>query len=246
MSTLPIPERNMIDIHMHLVPGVDDGAEDEQMALLMLLRAKDQGICTVFATPHSSAFDEDPVGTKEKFRQLCARAAQIFPEMRIYPGCEVYCEAGRMQSVLAGLESGKYPTMNGSRFVLMEFSQWVMPENTTHCVETLANAGYAPIIAHMERYQYLRDNMALVDGFRELGAKIQINAYSLFEEMDDSIRNWAQRLVLERKADFLGTDAHRTYHRPPCAQMGLQWLYENTNSEYADAISWENASKLLV
>lgn len=239
------PTREMIDIHMHLVPGVDDGAEDEQMALLMLLRAKDQGIRTVFATPHSSAFDEDPEGTKEKFRQLQARAAQIFPEMQLYPGCEVYCETGRMQSVLSGLESGKYPTMNGSRLVLMEFSQWVMPENTTPCVEALVNAGYAPIIAHMERYQYLRGNMVLVDGFRELEAKIQINAYSLFEEMEDSTRKWAQQLVLERKVDFLGTDAHRTYHRPPSAQMGLKWLYENTASEYANAISRGNAQRLL-
>ena len=239
------PTREMIDIHMHLVPGVDDGAEDEQMALLMLLRAKDQGISTVFATPHSSAFDEDPVGTKEKFRQLCARAAQIFPEMQLYPGCEIYCETGRMQTILSGLESGKYPTMNRSRFVLMEFSQWVMPENTTPCVETLVNAGYTPIIAHMERYKYLRDNMELVDGFRELGAKIQINAYSLFEEMEDSIKNWARRLVLERKADFLGTDAHRTYRRPPSAEMGLKWLYDNTDPEYADAISWGNAQRLL-
>lgn len=112
-----------------------------------------------------------------------------FSEMELYLGCEVYCETGRMRSVLAGLESGKYPTMNGTRFVLMEFSQWVMPENTTPCVEALVNAGYTPILAHMERYQYLRDNTALVDGFRELGANIQINAYSLFEEMDDSIKN---------------------------------------------------------
>lgn len=237
--------REMIDIHTHLIPGVDDGAEDEQMALLMLLRAKDQGIRAVFATPHSSAFDEDSEGTKEKFQQLSTRAAQIFPELELYPGCEVYCETGWMQSVLSGLESGKYPTMNGSRFVLMEFSQWVMPENTTPSVEALVNAGYTPIIAHMERYKYLRGDMALVDGFRELGAKIQINVYSLFEEMDDSIKNWARWLVLERKADFLGTDSHRTYHRPPSAEMGLNWLYDNTDPEYADAISRGNAQRLL-
>ena len=236
----------MIDVYMHLIPGVDDGAEDAQMALLMLLRAKDQGIRAVFATPHSSAFDEDSEGTKEKFRQLCARAAQIFPEMQLYPGCEIYCEAGRVRSVLAGLESGKYPTMNGTRFVLMEFSQWVMPENTTPCVEALVNAGYTPILAHMERYQYLRDNMALVNGFRELGAKIQINAYSLFEEMEDSIKKWARRLVKEKKVDFLGTDAHRTYYRPPSAQMGLTWLYQNTDQEYVDAICQGNAKKFLM
>ena len=122
----------------------------------------------------------------------------------------------------------------------MVFSTFSVPS-----VEVLVNAGYTPIIAHMERYKYLRDNRLLVDGFRELGAKIQINAYSLFEEMDDSIKNWARRLVLERKVDFLGTDAHRTYHRPPSAEMGLKWLYENMDSEYADAISWGNAQQKL-
>lgn len=63
--------------------------------------------------------------------------------------------------------------------------------------------------------------------------------------MDDAIQNWTRRLVLERKVDFLGTDAHRTYHRPPSAEMGLKWLYENTALEYADAISWGNAQGLL-
>ena len=65
------------------------------------------------------------------------------------------------------------------------------------------------------------------------------------ESMGDSTRKWAQQLVLERKVDFLGTDAHRTYHRPPSAQMGLNWLYENADPEYAGAISWGNARKLL-
>lgn len=52
--------------------------------------------------------------------------------------------------------------------------------------------------------------------------------------------------MLERKVDFLGTDAHRTYHRPPSAQMGVKWLYENMDFEYADTISWGNTSKFLV
>ena len=59
------------------------------------------------------------------------------------------------------------------------------------------------------------------------------------------VQEWPRRLVLERKADFLGTDTHRTYHRPPSAEMGLKWLYKNTDPEYADTISWGNARKLL-
>ena len=246
MSTLPIPERNMIDIHMHLIPGVDDGAENMEMALVMKIRAKQQGISQIIATPHSEVFRYSKEGGKIIFKRLVDAAAKVCPDMKLYLGCEVYCETGIMDQVLEALNSGRYPTMNGTKYVLMEFSQWVYPENTVPCVEALAKAGYKPIIAHMERYKHLRDNMDLVDRFRKMGTLIQLNAYSLFDEMDDSIKNWARQLVLERKVDFLGTDAHRTYHRPPSAEYGLTWLYENMEQEYADAIAWGNAQTVLL
>ena len=245
MSTLPIPERNMIDIHMHLVPGVDDGAENMEMALVMMIRAKQQGISQIIATPHSEVFRYSKEGGKIIFKRLVDAAAKVCPDMKLYLGCEVYCETEIMDQVLESLNSGRYPTMNGTKYVLMEFSQWVYPENTVSCVEALVKGGYRPIIAHMERYKHLRDNMDLVNQFRERGALIQLNAYSLFDEMDDSIKNWARRLVQERKVDFLGTDAHRTYHRPPSAEWGLNWLYENVEQEYADAIAWKNAERFL-
>lgn len=235
----------MMDIHMHLIPNVDDGSVNMDMSLLMLLRAQEQGIGGIFATSHSSAYDYSPKETREKYRQLCTTAARMFPDIPIYLGCEVYCEPREMSQILENLNSGVYPTMNGTQYVLAEFSQWIMPEMTVPCVQALADAGYIPIIAHMERYQFLRNNMELVNRFRELGARIQINAYSLSGEGDEDIQNWARRLVQEGKVDFLGTDAHRTYHRPPSAEMGLRWLYENVPQEYADAIVWENAQKFL-
>ena len=245
MSTSLIPERNMIDIHMHLIPGVDDGAENMEMALAMMLRAKEQRISKIIATPHSEVFRYSREGGKIIFNRLADAAAKVCPEVKLYLGCEVYCETGIMDQVLEALVSGRYPTMNGTNYVLMEFSQWVYPENTVSCVETLVKAGYKPIIAHMERYKYLRDNMELVDCFRDIGAMIQLNAYSLFDEMDGAIINWARQLVQERKVDFLGTDAHRTYHRPPSAEKGLNWLYKNVEQEYADAVAWGNAKQLL-
>lgn len=246
MSTLPIPERNMIDIHMHLIPGVDDGAEDMEMALVMMARAREHGISQIIATPHSEVFRYSKEGGKIIFKRLVDAAAKVCPDMKLYLGCEVYCETGIMDQVLEALDSGRYPTMNGTKYVLMEFSQWVYPENTLPCMEALVKAGYRPIIAHMERYKYLRSNMELVDQFRSMGALIQLNAYSLFDEMDESIKNWARQMVLERKVDFLGTDAHRTYHRPPSAEWGLNWLYENVEQDYADAIARGNAAHLLM
>lgn len=245
MSTLPIPERKMIDIHMHLIPSVDDGAENMEMALVMIFQAKEQGISQIVATPHSEAFHFSEEDIRLIFKRLTSTAVKVCPEMELYLGCEVYCEAEIMEQVLELLDSGVYPTINGTEYVPMEFSQWVCPENTVSCVEALIHAGYKPIIAHMERYKYLRDNMELVNCFREMGAQIQVNAYSLVEEMDEDIRNWARQLVLERKADFLGTDGHRTYHRPPSAATGLNWIYENCEEHYADAVAWKNAELLL-
>ena len=265
MNLFDTKERTMIDIHMHLIPGVDDGAEDMMMSRVMLLLAREQGICGIFATPHSEAFNYSPEGARIIFQRLMNQVGSKYPDVKIAMGCEVYCEARNMQAVLEGLDSGRYPTMNenvqdvleklGSgqppekketAYVLIEFSMWTTEEDALICVQKLVQGGYQPIVAHMERYRNLRGNMALMNRFRELGALIQVNAYSLFDEGEDSIRNWARQLVLEQKADFLGTDAHRSYHRPPSAQMGLQWLYENVSKEYADALAWGNAEKLLM
>lgn len=231
---------------MHVIPGVDDGAENMEMSLVMMARAMEQGISQIIATPHSEVFRYSKEGGKIIFKRLVDTVAKVCPELKLYLGCEIYCETGIMDEVVEALDSGRYPTMNGTKYVLMEFSQWVYQKNTIPCVEALVKAGYIPIIAHMERYKYLRDNMELVNQFRDLGALIQVNAYSLFDEMDDTIKNWARQLVLERKVDFLGTDAHRTYHRPPSAAMGLDWLYENVEQEYADAIAWSNAQGKLL
>ena len=246
MSTWSIPQREMIDIHMHLIPGVDDGTESMEMSLLMMLRAGDQGIRQIIATPHSEAFRYSKDGARIIFRRLQDAAAASGLETRLHLGCEVFCEPDRMEEIVTALDTGRYPTMNGTRYVLMEFSQWIMPEKTVPCVQALVDAGYIPIIAHLERYNYLQNDMTLVDRFRDLGALVQINAYSLLEEMNEGIKDWARRLVREKKADFLGTDAHRTYHRSPKAQAGLAWLYENAEQDYADAIAWKNAQMFLL
>ena len=77
---------NMIDIHMHLIPGVDDGADNTEDALRMALRAYDQNVRTIFATPHSSAFDEQPRETLQQYRILRNQLAGYFPGMLLLLG----------------------------------------------------------------------------------------------------------------------------------------------------------------
>ena len=96
-------ERQMTDIHCHLVPGVDDGAASMEMAMDMLRFSAGQGIAGVFATPHNSAFELWGGETRESFRRLQEKARQSLPNMALYVGCEVYCEARRMDAVTAAL-----------------------------------------------------------------------------------------------------------------------------------------------
>ena len=114
MCTSTTANAKMVDIHMHLIPGVDDGAEDMMMARMMLLRAREQGIDTVFCTPHSEAFHYSKDGARIIFDRLKANVASAYPDMKLYLGCEVYCEAQMMKRVLKNLHCGRYPTMNGS------------------------------------------------------------------------------------------------------------------------------------
>lgn len=96
----------MYDIHMHLVPGVDDGAEDLSMALEMLRTARAEGIEAIIATPHGSAFRHEPEHTRRMFRRLQQAAEESGLEIPIYSGCEVRCDPGYMNAVLRLLDCG--------------------------------------------------------------------------------------------------------------------------------------------
>ena len=239
-------KKAMTDIHMHLTPGVDDGSADLDMSMILMLRAREQGISRIFATPHSFAFDWDGAWVMQEFQKLKKKAEQLFPDMEVFFGCEVYCDACQMAQTVENLAAGRYPGMNGTNYVLIEFSTHIAAEDALGCAAALRQAGWIPIVAHMERYRNLRQDMQTVGAFRTMGCLIQINAYSLQEELDGEILDWARQLVTSGMVDFLGTDAHRTYHRSPSAASGLDWIYENCEEEYADAISFGNAQKLLI
>lgn len=235
----------MTDIHMHIIPDVDDGPVDLNMALAMLDLARQEGIRTVFATSHSSAYDNYPEKSATNFSDLKRLAARYLPELNVYLGCEVYCDAFWMDETEKKLNAGIYPTMNATKYVLIEFSMWVRRDDALKCVAEILDAGYIPIVAHMERYFYLRFDKELVNTFKRMGALIQINAYSAFEEGENAVKEWARWILRNKKADFLGTDAHRTGHRPPNALTGLKWMEENLEADYFRAICCDNAKKYL-
>lgn len=114
-----------------------------------------------------------------------------------------------------------------------------------YCISNLMKAGYKIILAHTERYHYVIDGINTVRKLKQMGCLIQINAYSLVEESNERTRGLANEILSAHLADFIGSDAHRTTHRPPRLESGVEWIYSVCDKEYADSICYANASKYL-
>lgn len=237
------PALRMADMHMHIVPGVDDGSSSLTMSEHMLALAYLQGVRAVAATPHSFAFACQPELVHRQFQALQARLAASPLDMRLFLGCEVRCEPWEMERTLARLEQGVFPSLNGTRYVLAEFSARVSPDQALEMAAKLRAGGWIPVLAHTERYPALFDGA--LQELSRLGCLFQVNAYSLAEEPDSQTARRARSLLESRLASFLGSDAHRLDFRPPNVRSGLEYLFQTCPPEYAQAAAWGNAERLL-
>lgn len=238
------PMRRMIDIHMHILPGVDDGSYDLPMSEFLLKMAYAQGVRAVFATPHSYAFALYPEEIRAAFASLQSRISAFPFEMRLFPGCEVRCSPDRMDETLGALQSGALLSLNRTRYVLTEFSTRVTPPEALSMTRQLLDEGWIPVIAHGERYPALFAGCA--EELARSGCLFQVNAYSLDDEADSGTRERARHLLRGGLVSFLGSDAHRLDHRPPSVERGLAYLYANCSGPDADAIAFGNAERLLI
>ena len=236
--------KGITDIHMHLIPGVDDGAFNIEMSKSMMAMAWLQGVETIFATPHSSAFLWDQSLVRENYRLLEEAAASSPMGQRLCLGCEVYCLPSQMDETLKDLETGRIPAMNKTRYVLTEFSVKVQPWEGLQMASRLLGEGWLPILAHVERYPRLFEGNTL-EQLQALGCRFQINAYSL-EEQEGEVSERARKLIREEKVSFLGSDAHRMNCRPPSVAKGVEYIFQNCRKEYAEAVVFDNAEKYLI
>lgn len=144
----------LIDIHTHITPNVDDGSSSIEMSLNMLRSEVAQGGYKVFLTPHSFAFEtkrSDRV--YEKMKKVQERSAAEGIPLQIHQGCEIYTNKIKIGEILQDLQSGKIPSMNGTRYVMAEFSVHKGDiEDAKYCLNRYLEENWIPIIAHAERY----------------------------------------------------------------------------------------------
>lgn len=236
---------NITDIHMHIIPGVDDGAIDFKMSLEMIESAYKQGVRNIFCTSHNVYEKEGVDRYKSIFYMLQKMSASLHRDLNLFMGCELLCAGEYMEDILYGLEIGVFLPLGNSKCVLTELYSDATPAEAEHIVKAMLGAGWKPILAHTERYPALFEGQTLQE-LIALGAMIQVNLYSLEEESNESVKERARHLVNSRLAHFVGSDAHRTNHRPPEYEPGIRYLEEHCEKDYCKRICSVNAEKLLI
>lgn len=235
--------KGYIDMHCHILPGVDDGAKDEEEMRKMLKLAYREGIRCIIATPHyhPGRGKESPEVLRKQAARLRAAAHELDEHFRIYLGTEIYFT----HEVLEKLKEKRILTMNGRNYVLVEFSPSDMFSYIRQSLQQLQLSGYSVILAHAERYQCIIDEPELACQLSDMGVYLQVNAGSICGDHGQKIKKLV-RGFLDRKIIFcVGTDAHSANHRAPKMEKAAQYVAKKYGEDYARRIFFSNAKEML-
>lgn len=230
------------DMHCHILPGIDDGAEDLSECMAVLTEAENQKVSQIIVTPHFHAGKYMPNGAQVK-RILEEVQREIRRQKRtimLYPGHECYYYSGLTND----LASGRALTMAGSRYVLVEFEPDCAFSYLLYGVQQLLQDGYIPILAHFERYVCLTRSERL-DQLKKRGCLLQMNFDTLL--LKDSFfrkRPW-KNMVRSGMVDLLGSDCHGTHFRPLHIQESVSWMQREVKPREAKRILKNNIEKIL-
>jgi protein-tyrosine phosphatase len=232
-----------IDIHHHLIYGVDDGAETFEGTQKMIRQAVENQVHAIITTPHivpgQAPFDfEKYKAHLEETRQYLA-AENI--DLTLYTGSEVlYTPSTAYQ-----LSERRVPTLAGTRFLLVEFS----PDDTFDYLLkaglTIAEMGYIPVYAHVERYECLKKPDQIQRLRDETEGLIQVNANTVIRKHSFFRQRFINRISDDELVDFIGTDCHDLPGRDNHMADAFDWLFSHYGEDMAHALTHGNAEKLL-
>ncbi len=203
----------MIDLHCHILYGMDDGPRDFDTSLRLCYLAMENGIEKIVATSHLTSLvdiDHYVAARDERIAELRAELERRELNLQIYPGAEVF--AGEDLMYPLPLEK---VTINGSRYILVEFDFYNLRFSTVlRYIEEILKRGLVPIIAHPERYSFLQIQYDRVNFLMDMGVLFQVNAGSLASRGGREEFDLAYEMVLKQAANFIATDAHSLQNRP--------------------------------
>ena len=220
----------MIDLHCHVLPGLDDGSRSAEESLAMARLALQDGIRTIVATPHAldGVYNVPLAEITEgvaAFQELLSAKGL---ELKICVGADVHLSPGMADQI----KRGALGTINDTgRYFLLELPPQTIPSGIKEEIFGLKMAGITPIITHPERHPAIMRDMNLLYDFIAMGALSQITAMSLTGEFGGGVQRCSQELLKHRLVHVMASDAHSADSRPPLLSRAVNEAAELTGSD---------------
>lgn len=235
----------MVDLHCHILPDADDGADSIDTALEMAAMAADCGIDTIVATPHCNTRNElknyRSYALDEQFAMLQDAVDFYHIPVRIYPGAEVLVR-DHMEQLL---RERRFYTLAGSRYLLTEFYFDEPPEYMDAALAQIRSAGLIPVVAHPERYFAVNDDPEIVRRWHSLGYVIQVNKGSPLGRFTEEAYETSRLLLDSHLCDLIATDAHHFEMRTPDISELSAFLEDFYDEAYARLLLEQNPQRII-
>jgi protein-tyrosine phosphatase len=231
----------MIDIHSHILPGIDDGSPSMEVSLEMLRMAAENGTTDIVATPHSNLeFPYDGEVIRTLFNELSDKASGI---INLHLGCDFHLSVDNVQDALAN--PTKY-TINGRGYLMVELPELTSLSAMRSVFNRLMETRIIPVITHPERNQSVQNNMKEVELWVRDGCLLQVTAQSLTGRFGSRAQKIAESLFQQDLVHFIASDAHDCKDRIPVLAPAYKFVEQRWGTEKADNLFIYNPAAVLV
>jgi protein-tyrosine phosphatase len=228
----------MVDIHHHLLWGVDDGAKDFETSVAMAKASAADGVTHVVCTPHANGqYEYQPEINQAKVQELQAKLDEDRVPIRIGRGCDFHLSYDNVRDAKA--EPAKF-SVNGLGYLMVEIPDFGVPPGLTETFYELQLAGLTPVLTHPERNPTLQaDHRRLAEWMRG-GVLVQVTGDSVTGKMGKNAERMAHQLLARRWVHFLATDAHNVSTRPPRLSEARKLVAKKYGEAYAESLTSAN------
>jgi protein-tyrosine phosphatase len=228
----------MIDIHHHLLWGVDDGARDLAMSVAMAKASATDGVTHIVCTPHANGqFTYDRAANRDKVAELQATLDAERVPIRIGLGCDFHLSYDNIMD--AKTDPARF-SVNGLGYLMVEIPDYGIPAGLTETFYELQLAGLTPILTHPERNPTLQADHTRLGEWMRGGVLVQVTGDSVTGRMGRKAEKLAHELLKKRWVHFLATDAHNLESRPPRLSEARRVVETKYSRAYADALTVAN------
>lgn len=234
----------MVDIHAHILPGLDDGARDMHDTIKMARMASDIGVTAMVATPHCNLpgvfenyYGDGYINTYQNVVRALQREGIA---MKLYPGMEAFGTYDLPDLIVAG----KIMPLNQSRYILVEFAFDEEPDYATGLLRRMKEVGAKPVVAHAERYEFVQDNPQIVYSWRTKGYVVQINKGSFMGKFGRHAEMTAHQLMKHHLVSVVASDAHSYVRRTPYLLDAYEELCKKYPKKYVDLLFYHNPARI--